>query len=287
LISRALFIAFLSGYFLFLPGYVDFLRDRPVEIKLGYVPHPQVLRAVLADQRLSFSSWVVIKTLFYYGSLIEKFHQNVIIRPEFANMYQTLQTAIKIDPYNSDAYYFSQASFTWELGRIEEVNHLLEIGMENRTWDESIPFYLGFNHAYFLKDYKRAAEYMSRAAEVSGNPLYASLAARYFYESAQTNFALVFLDVMIEEATDENVRLMYRLRRDALKAILFLESKLEEFKEKTGREAVSLLELLRTGFVPEIPEDPYGGKFYIDDNGKVRTTSKLAMPDWEKVMNPS
>ena len=46
-------------------------------------------------------------------------------------MYKTLQTAAKFDPYNSDAYYFAQAAFTWEVGRAKEVNQMLDYGMKH------------------------------------------------------------------------------------------------------------------------------------------------------------
>jgi hypothetical protein len=277
LIVRFCFVIVLFGYLLLLPRYVDFLRERPVEVKLGYIPHPQVLRATVADQRLAVAQWIVTKTLFYYGTLVDKFHENVIIRPEFANMYRTLLSAIRIDPYNMDAYYFTQASFTWELQRIEEVNRMLETGLQYRTWDPWIPFYMGFNYAYFLKDYERAAVYMKKAAEISGNPLFTTLAARYFYESAQTDLGMVFLNAMIEQAKDEIVKQTYQLRRDALVAVITLEQKVAEFKARYGRSVDVLEELVEAGLLDAVPADPYGGDFYLDATGRIRSTSKFAM----------
>lgn len=275
MIARLCFIVLLLGYVLFLPNYIEFLRNRPVEVKLGYMPHPQVLRATVADQRLVVAQWAVTKTLFYFGTLLDEFHQNVIVRPEFANMYQTLQTAVKIDPYNMDAYYFAQASFTWELGRIDEVNRLLKFGLKHRTWDPWLPFYVGFNYAYFLNNYELAAQYMQKAAEISGNTLFTNLAARYFYESAQTDFGLMFLDTMINQATDEVVKQTYILRRDALVAVHELEEKVAEYEQKYGHSLNNLQDLVHQGLLEVIPPDPYGGEFYIDGSGRIRSTSKF------------
>ncbi len=47
---------------------------------------------------------------------------------------------------------------------------------------------------------------MQRAAEISANPLYRRLTARYFYESDQTSLGLAFLDTMIETTTDKAVK---------------------------------------------------------------------------------
>jgi tetratricopeptide (TPR) repeat protein len=191
-------------------------------------------------------------------------------------MFRTLETAAQLDPYNMDNYYFVQAAFTWELGRIAEVNALLEQGMKHRIWDPWLPFYIGFNRAYFLKDYAGAAPFMQIAAERSGNPLYAKLAARYFYESKQTELGLVFLETMIAQTKDKAVKATYQLRRDALLAVSEIERALAAFRDSRGHNPSTLHELVDAGFLQEFPADPYGGTFYLDANGLVRSTSKLA-----------
>jgi len=42
-------------------------------------------------------------------------------------------------------------------------------------------------------------------------------------------------------------------------------------------------ELLTLGYLDALPVDPYGGTFYLDKNGNVRTTSQLyEQPQTEK-----
>jgi len=280
LTRRALFIFLLLGYGFFILPFTAFLANRPLEVKLGYLPHPQVLKILSADHGLLFAEMAVVKVLFYYGTVIGKFEENVIIRPEHANMYRTLQTATQLDPYNMDAYYFAQAAFTWELNRVSEVNSLLEHGVKYRTWDPWINFYLGFNYAYFLKDYGKAAGYLQRAGELAPeNALFTRLAARYYYESSQTPLGLTFLEAMIAEAKNEAVKKTYTTRRDALLAVLTIEKAQAVFASEIGRQPKNLQELILTDFLQQIPDDPYGGKFYLDEKKRVRTTSKLASPN--------
>jgi hypothetical protein len=271
---------FLLAYGLMILPFTGFLAHRPMEVKLGYLPHPQLLKILSADHGLLLAEMAVVKVLFYYGTIVNKFQENVIIRPEHANMYRTLQTATQLDPYNMDAYYFSQAAFTWELNRVAEVNALLEHGIKYRTWDPWMFFYLGFNNAYFLKDYGKAAVYLQRAGELApGNALFTRLAARYYYESAQTDLGLAFLDAMIAQAKDQAVKQTYTVRRDALLAVLTLERAQTAFISKAGRQPKSLHELIQVGFLQQIPDDPYGGTFYLDEKSRVRSTSKLAGPN--------
>ena len=267
---------FLLAYILLAAPFADFLARRPVEVKLGYLPQPEVIRLTMTDHGPLVAELAVVKVLFYFGTLAEKLRENVIIRPEQANMFKTLSTASRIDPYNSDAYYFAQAAFTWEEGKVREVNELLEWGVKHRQWDSWLYFYLGFNHAYFLKEYDRSAKYFKKAAELSGNPLFANLAARYFYESQQTELGLVFLETMIAKSKDPAVRETYQKRRSALLAVAEVEKALAAFRAKNGKSAKTLEEMRAGGFLQVIPQDPYGGVFYIDDQGRVRTSSKFA-----------
>jgi tetratricopeptide (TPR) repeat protein len=274
--ARAMFVMLVLAHgFLLLP-FSTYLAKRPLEIKLGYVPHPQLLKVTVADQALLVAEMAVIKVLFYYGTLVDKYQKNVIVRPENANMYRTLVTATQLDPYNMDAYYFAEAAFTWELKRFAEVNELLEYGIKYRKWDSWLYFYLGFNNSYFLKDYGKGARYLQRAAELSNNPLFTKLAARYYYESEQTDLGLAFLDSMIAQAKDKAVKRTYEVRRDALRSVSQLEKAVSAFRSRTNRPPHDLDELVRTGLLDRIPTDPYGGSFYLDDKGRVRSTSKFA-----------
>ena len=280
---RLLFVTLLLCYGMLVLPVAEHMQNRPVVVKLCYLPHPQILKATSGEHAPTVAGFVMSRVLFYFGTVIQKFQEHIIVRPEFFNLYKTLQGVVHLDPYNMDAYYFGQATFTWELGRIEEVNHLLKKGLVSRPWDPLIPFYLGFNYAYFLKDYQQAAVYLKRAAELSGNPLYANLAARYFYESEQSAFGLAFLETMIRDAKDQSIRKSYEMRRDALLAVINIEKAIDAYKLMYGGRPKELDDLVRLGFLAELPHDPYGGTFYLDTLEKVRTTSKFTKPaeNWQ------
>jgi hypothetical protein len=274
--GRVVFIILLLSFAALLFPFTQYMQNRPVAVKLGSLPEAEVLRIASADHRSLIAEYAVVKVLFYFGTLFEKKSNQVVERPEFYNMFKTLEKAVRLDPYNMDTYYFMQAAFTWELGRARDVNKVLAYGMKYRTWDYQLPFYIGFNSAFFLKDYKKAAVNMKRAAELSGNQLYTTLAARYFYESGQTDLGIAFLETMEKEAKDKDVRRVYELRLNALLAVKSLENAVEKFNTMFNRLPADLNELVASGIISNIPADPYGGKFYLDPDGKIRTTSKLA-----------
>jgi hypothetical protein len=267
-----------AAYAVLIIPFADFQKNRPVEVKLGYLPHAQILKVTSGEHRTTTAALIVMRVLFYYGTVIQKLQENVIVRPEFFNLFKTVQTVVDLDPYNMDSYYFAQAVFTWDAGRAQDVNFLLEQGMRRRIWDPSLPFYIGFNYAYFLKDYPKAAIYMQQAAERSGNPLYTQLAARFFYESEQSSLGLVFLDAMIRTAKDKAVRKSYELRRDALLAATIIEKARDAYVARFGSMPKQPEALVEAGLLSALPVDPYGGRFFFDEAGRVRTTSKLVAP---------
>lgn len=253
------------------------LAERPVAIKLGYTPAAEVQQLLAGEHRLALSELSVVKTLFYFGSLVEGWKNQVMLPPEYFNMYKTIETAVKLDPYNMDAYYFAQSAFTWEVGRARDVNALLDYGMRYRTEDWHLPYFAGFNAAFFLQEYDQAAQYMERAAQLSDQPLLASLASRYFYEAGRTELGIAYLQGMIEQEHDPQQKRAYELRLEALVATSTIETALTEWRQLHNDDPQNISELHSTGLLAQVPHDPYGGEFFLDAEGRVRTTSKFAL----------
>lgn len=270
-------IVLLVAYGVLITPFARHMNNRPVAVRLGYMPHSSVLKLAFADYKQLLAQHSVVRVLFYFGTLIDPDKRNVKDKPEFFHMFETLQHAVRLDPYNMDAYYFTQAAFTWELRKIKEVNDILDYGMAYRTWDAQLPFYAGMNAAYFLKDYAAASRYMKMAAERSGDPLYINLAARYLYESGQTKVGLAFIALMEKNVLDPRIKQLYRMRREALQQVNLIEQALQSYHRDHAKVPAKLELLVEAGYLAKPPVDPYGGRFYLTRDGFVRSTSKFAM----------
>lgn len=279
---RLCIVFLLVAYLVVLIPFTGYMKNRPVAVKLGYLPEAEALKMVSADQKNLVAHYAIVKVLFYFGTLTEKWQHKIKLPPEYFNMFKMVETAVKLDPYNMDSYYFAQAAFTWEVGRAKDVNRILLYGTRYRDWDFNLPFYVGFNYAYFLKDYTSAAPYMKRAAELSGNPLYTTLAARYFYEAGQNRLGIILLEAMEKGAKDRNIRRVYAMRKEALLAVSSLEDGVGKFTSRYGRMPKDLSELVAGGVIAKIPDDPYGGRFYLAGDGMVRSTSKFSFGSGNK-----
>lgn len=276
---KLLCAVFMATILLLVPVYMSIaslLTSQSVEEKLGYIPSHPVMKVLSVDHRHFVSEWLFLRVLTYYGGQVEQHQAGKSPSIQFRDMYAYLDAASNLDPCNADVYYFAQAIFPWSLGRVAETNALLVRGLPCRTWDSLLPFFLGFNAHYFLKNYDSAAKYYQQAADMTGDVLAINLTARSLYEANETRVALSFLRIMLKKTDNTTVRLQLQMRIDALQAIDILETAASSFRETRDRQPLSIQELVSAGLLGEIPRDPYGGTFYLDA-GKVRTTSKLAV----------
>ena len=256
--------------------FTAFMKNRPFVEKLGYVPRQEILSLVSADQKQIMSAILVGKVLVYFGGLFEKAMNRIYTPPDFSGMQSMIEAAVKLDPYNMDAYYFAQAVMVWDMKQVRAANDLLEFGMKYRDWDWHLPYFAGFNAGYFLHDYRTAAAYFKRVGELTGNELSMNLAGRYMYESGQTDMAIDYLTAMEKSAQNAAIRRSFQVRLLAFKGVKQIEAARDEYVKKYGKMPASIERLHERGFLKEMPADPYGGTFFIDEQGHVRSTSKFA-----------
>jgi tetratricopeptide (TPR) repeat protein len=250
------------------------IRDeRPLDARLSFYPPAPVIKTLSADHYQFLSHVISLQCIFYFGTLVEERGPE----PDWNRIYQVLYTSTRLDPYNMDAYYFAQAVLSWDARMPRRAIELLEYGFSYRDWDWYLPFFISFDYAFFLKDYTKAAEYLEKAAALNPRASwFSTLAARYYYEGGSTALALAYLQELIPIARNESIRKHLVIRALALERILQLEEAVAAYTERFKRSPKTVEELVEKGFVEIIPKDPYGGTLYLYEQGKVRTTSKLA-----------
>ena len=164
----------------------------------------------------------------------------------------------------------------WDAGMIKEANILLKKATDARYWDWMFPFYLGFNNFYFLGDNKTGAEYLRIASQRPGAwDFLTTLTARLYYMEGKTATARAFMEKMWENESDPKRKKFYLARLDVLNKIFFIEKAVDVYEKLVGIPLGDLKTLVTTKIIKAIPRDPYGGSFYIDKDGSIKTTSNL------------
>ncbi|MEK6544990.1 MAG: hypothetical protein AABZ28_00455 [Nitrospinota bacterium] len=238
---------------------------------LLYLPPEEVLQIVSLDYKNLVSELLFFRAIVYFGDKLE-----TRIMPNWHWIHKALDASTYLDPYNIDSYYFAEAALAWDAKMPKEANKILERGAKFRNWDWYIPFFIGFNSFYFLKDNKEAAKWFSEAAKI--NKEVAPIAAKFYYKVNEIAFAIAFLKKMYEDAQNENVRRSISIRLDALEKISLLEKAVTNYKGKFNRLPENLDDLIKEGILGKIPDDPYGGKFFLDKDSSIKTTSNLNFP---------
>jgi len=252
----------------------------PRGAETAFVPPSLLLKITsLEFQGLAADVLFLDAVIFYGGKIIGKLHPDMALW-EWRWLEKTLTAATDLDPYFYDPYYFGNAVFSWEAGMVTEANVLLEKGSGHRYWDWTLPFFIGFNKFYFLQENEKAAAYLMEASRrPNASPLLASMASKLVFKENKTETSIQFLEEMLQRTDDELTKQRFKKRIDALRGILLLEQAVAQYEKRFHVKPRSVELLSAKGIIQKVPQDPYGGKFYLDQAGSVKsTTERELMP---------
>jgi len=271
-------ICVLLVYLIVLGPFTRAMVQKPYAVRLGMIPHPKVLQALFPDFQEFLGANIIGRVILYYGELTDDASNSgkVELGADYPAMSRAVHAALRLDPYNMDGYYFGQSILVWDVGQYKLATELLEYGMQYRTWDWQLPFFAGFNQAYFLKDRAAAARLYMRAGELSGATLFKSLAGRYLQEAGETRMAIDYLQTIKENTQTPAVKKALEVRIETFKSVLTIEQARDQYIKEQGRLPANIDVLLQAGYLGVRPIDFYGGEFYLDATGRVCTTSNFA-----------
>lgn len=262
-------------YSLLLPAVWNSRQVARSEIPAGYVIPSKFSRILALGHQGLLSDFLFLKTATFIGS--RGLSGQPLGDNDWNYVKQSLDVVTDLDPYFVDPYMLAEGLLAWDAQKPELANQLLVKGAEFRTWDWRLPFFIGFNYFYFLKNYEKASGYIMQAAELPGSPAYLkTLGARLAYYGGKSQTALLFLKEMLAETNDPLLKSRLEMRLTALEGAVMIENALEQFKSREQRLPNELSELVIMGDLLVLPEDPYGGQWGILKNGRVFSTSKFA-----------
>jgi hypothetical protein len=277
-VTICILITLSFGHLLSLRKAAEERRSLPEQAEPAFVMPAPFLRVLALEFDGIVSDMLFLKTLVFRGSTYERTARPRVRDWEWKWMYNMMDASIGMDPYFVDPYYFGAAHFAWDGKLVPETNVLLEKGMQYRTWDFMLPFYIGFNNFYFLHNNKTAADYLMRSWRIPGAPdMFASLASKLSYKDDDTENAIVFLEELLKRTEDLEVKKQYTKRLHYLQGQFALEKAVARFRKQIGRMPQTIDELVQQRILADIPREPYGGYYYLDQGGAIKSTSDIQL----------
>jgi hypothetical protein len=204
---------------------------------------------------------------------------------EYEWIYHSLDVITTLDPQYDYAYYAGGVLLTNLANRVDLSNRLLEKGFKENPTVWNIPFLLGYNYYFILGDAAKAAEHIAAAARLEGGPAYLpGLATRMYAEANNPDTALQFLEALRRQTQDSGMREVLEKRAKEVmieRDIRLLESAVQQYRTKQGHLPNRLHDLVSRGHMTQIPQEPFGGSYELDQKtGRITSSTH---PDRLKV----
>ncbi len=263
----------------------DAMKTLPTDENQSVVIPAPILKIAALEFRGLASDIFFIRSMVFIGGAQQRKESPRVKSWEWQWWTSILNTATDMDPYFFDPYYYANAFLPWDAHMAEETNHLLEKGSRYRDWDWQLPFFIGFNDFFFLNKYAEAAPFLMEASRrPGGDPMLASIAARLAFKENRIETAIYFLEQTARYTEDRNLKERYETRIKALRSVLVLEKAVSAYKKKFARTPSTIDELVSKKIIDRLPEDPYGGTYYIAQDGRVQSTTSSEL---EPYLSPS
>lgn len=199
-----------------------------------------------------------------------------LVRPDYDRLYRLLDAVSNYDSRFLVPYLLGGLVLGESPNHAREAFRTLDRGWRNHPREWRLPFYMGYTSYFILGDPLEGGRLMQEASRLPGSPAYLPrLSARMLVEAKAPETALSFLQEMIAKETDPQRRdvLIRRAIEVAVERdIQRIERAAEEYRVARGKAPGSLDDLVTAGLLRAVPEEPNGGRYYLSDDGQVRSS---------------
>lgn len=192
-------------------------------------------------------------------------------------LFPALDLVTELDPQHGYAYQVG-GNTLGSVGRIDESNAILEKGTRNIPTRYILPFHRAVNEFLYLGDYAEAGRWFEKAARTPGAPVdrMRGYAAAMYVKGNASKAAIAFLSHLYRNAEDDESRRAIQKQIDQVlleQDAAMLERAAAIYEARHGFRPFALPLLVVDGLVQAIPNDPFGGMYRLDPEGRVRSSA--------------
>jgi hypothetical protein len=244
------------------------MRERLVE-ELAYFPSGRFIREASIEYQDLAADFVWLRAIQYYGH-----HMMTDRKYEWLGHVFGILTVL--DPAFIGAYHFGAITLAWDARKPQEAIDLLTAGMKANPMHWQLPFDAGFICYTVLKDYEAAGVLFNIASKmpntwfITGRWAAVAAAKAGDFETARQMWVDIYNGTENRALRALVVRQLRNLKLE--EAVERLQQAVRRFREARGRLPADLNEVVASGFIDRVPEEPYGGRFVLDGERVYSTT---------------
>ena len=232
---------------------------------LLYFGSPSVVESLSLGYRSLLADVYWMRAIQYYGRREEADRRPV----RYKNLSTLLDITTTLDPYMIDAYR-AGSSFLAEpdpigAGQPQEAISLLDKGIARHPEDWRLRFDKGFVCFWYLRDFKEAGQIWLKTSKMPGAPPWMEpLAAMSFSRGGALETARSIWQRQYQESDRPDVKTNARnhlLSIQASEDMWTLEFLIGKYQERTGLLPWTLDDLVRSGYLKQVPVDPLGDPY--------------------------
>lgn len=219
--------------------------------QLSHPLPPVIQKAALGYLRQLGGEMQFIKASVFYGGvkpgrdpleyaepLAQHFIAGAVLHPHFIDTYFLCQATL---PYINDEY-------------VVQANSVLSMGEKALPDNFVLPFFIGFNHFYHLKEPQDAARFLKIASEKPNGPTWLGhLASILAAEGGDIYGGLIWLKAMLSAEEDELMRERYQHSIAMFERAVTVQQAIDSYKKQQGNYPAKLSDLV-PDILPALPE---------------------------------
>jgi hypothetical protein len=195
------------------------------------------------------------------------------MRPQQFQVLSKVQEDVSwLNPAHEDNYYIAFAILA-QYGELDAAQTILARATRARVFDYQPAFFYAFNQWYYKHDVVGAVAWMREAAENLPDPdqrlTMQNMAARWMDKAQDLGLAIRVVEAMAREAKRKDFRVYLEQRVIRLRELQGLREAAAAFRERFGRAPLKLDDLVTSGILPGLPQDPFGFGFEFDKQGEI------------------
>jgi hypothetical protein len=204
------------------------------------------------------------------------------MRPEELAILAKVQKDVSwLNPAHEDNYYVAAAILPWG-GEVDAAQVILARSTRARPFDYQPAFYYAFNQLHFRGDAIGASAWLREAAqhlpEGDERLQLQNLAAIWLDKAGDLDLAIRVVDGLARQANRRDFRRYLETRVERLRMLQQLRTAAADYGRRLGHPPATLQDLVASGIVAAVPQDPFGLGFGIDAQGQVVLLSDAPPP---------